>query len=513
MRNTAAHPSRIGILVVAYNAASTLSSTLDRIPAEFRQRITEVIILDDASRDDTSLHSKDWAQRPDSPATVVIRHTKNLGYGGNQKVAYRLAIERNLDIVVLLHGDGQYAPECLPQMVAPLESGECDAVFGSRMMERGAAKQGGMPLYKRLGNRVLSGMENRLLSTRLTEFHSGYRAYSVRALREIPFEHNHDGFDFDTQIIVQLLHAGKRIVEIPIPTYYGDEICYVNGIRYAKDVIADVIEYRMAAKGFGTVDWVPKPDEYAFKEGDGSSHAILLEMLGGLPPSRVLDLGCSGGLLAEQVRGQGHHVTGVDYREAPGVRDRTDEFVLADLEKGIPAEVGGGYDVVIAGDVIEHLSKPGRALLQVRHLLRPGGQVLLSVPNFGHWYPRVRTAVGSFGYDRRGILDETHLHFFTRSSLRRLVRNCGFDVLEEQCTGLPLGSISEADGRRLHAIRRIDRGLVGLRPTLFGYQFIQRLTPHAEEAVVVFDGSVGDRLCDLDQPQRDEVDGPPMARK
>src|SRR3954471_14061405 len=112
MRNTAAHPSRIGILVVAYNAASTLSSTLDRIPAEFRQRITEVIILDDASRDDTSLHSKDWAQRPDSPATVVIRHTKNLGYGGNQKVAYRLAIERNLDIVVLLHGDGQYAPEC-----------------------------------------------------------------------------------------------------------------------------------------------------------------------------------------------------------------------------------------------------------------------------------------------------------------------------------------------------------------------------------------------------------------
>jgi SAM-dependent methyltransferase len=227
----------------------------------------------------------------------------------------------------------------------------------------------------------------------------------------------------------------------------------------------------------------------------------------------VLDLGCSGGLLAEQVRGQGHHVTGVDYREAPGVRDRTDEFVLADLEKGIPAEVGGGYDVVIAGDVIEHLSKPGRALLQMRHLLRPGGQVLLSVPNFGHWYPRVRTAVGSFGYDRRGILDETHLHFFTRSSLRRLVRNCGFDVLEEQCTGLPLGSISEADGRRLHAIRRIDRGLVGLRPTLFGYQFIQRLTPHAEEAVVVFDGSVGDRLCDLDQPQRDEVDGPPMARK
>jgi hypothetical protein len=159
------------------------------------------------------------------------------------------------------------------------------------MMIRGAARRGGMPVYKWLGNQILTRLENRLLGTDLTEFHSGYRAYSVRALREIPFEHNTDDFDFDTQIIIRLVHAGKRIIEIPIPTYYGDEICYVNGIRYAKDVIKDVLEYRLAAKGFGTTTWVPSPDEYAFKDGDGTSHSVMLSMLSGLPACRVLDLG------------------------------------------------------------------------------------------------------------------------------------------------------------------------------------------------------------------------------
>jgi glycosyltransferase involved in cell wall biosynthesis len=476
---------RIGILVVAYNAATTLSSTLDRIPMEFRDRIAEVIVLDDASHDDTVQYGQSWAERHDTPQTLVIRHTKNLGYGGNQKAAYNLAIERGLDIVVLLHGDGQYAPELLPEMVDPLVRGECDAVFGSRMMTRGAARRGGMPLYKRLGNGILTRIENLALNTRLTEFHSGYRAYSVRALKDIPFQHNTDDFDFDTQIIIQLVHAGKRIVEIPIPTYYGDEICYVNGMSYARNVVRDVIEYRLASKGFGTLDWVPSPDEYAFKEGDGSSHAMIMEMLAGRESLKVLDIGCSGGLLAERIRAAGHHVTGVDYLEIPGVRQRTDAFHRADLSQGIPGEVGTGYDVVIAGDIIEHLPRPAQTMRQMLRVLRPGGEVLLSVPNFGHWYPRARVTLGLFGYDRRGILDDTHLRFFTRSTLRRLVRATGYDILEERVTGLPLGVVSEADGRRLRVLRRIDGGLVRTRPTLFGYQFILRLTPHAEETLVV----------------------------
>ena len=470
---------RVGILVVAYNAESTLAATLDRVPADFRERIAEVIVLDDASHDDTFAHGKAWAERQDTPPTLVVRHTKNLGYGGNQKAAYKLAIERGLDIVVLLHGDGQYAPEMLPEMVAPLERGECDAVMGSRMMEKGAARRGGMPLYKLIGNRILTRAENAMLGTRLTEFHSGYRAYSTSALRDIPLKNNTDDFDFDTQIIVQLLDAGKRILEIPIPTYYGDEICYVNGMRYAKDVIKDVLEYRLVTMGFGTSEWVPKPEDYVFKDGDESSHAVILDMISGIPECRILDLGCSGGLFAAHARAIGHHVTGVDCLEVPGVRERTDHFVQANLEEGIPALAGDGFDIIVAADVIEHLARPGEVLRDMCRVLRPGGQVLLSVPNFAHWYPRIRVAAGLFGYDRRGILDETHLRFFTRATLRRLVCASGFDVLEEQATGLPLRAISKSDGQKPRIARKIDKALVRARPTLFGYQYILRLTPHA----------------------------------
>ncbi len=478
--------ARIGILIVAYNASSTLSATLDRIPVDFRDQIDEIIVLDDASHDDTFEHGRSWAVRTGTPRTTVVRHTKNLGYGGNQKAAYQLAIERGLDIVVLLHGDGQYAPEMLPEMVEPLLRGECDAVMGSRMMVKGEARRGRMPLYKRVGNRILTGIENGLLGTKLTEFHSGYRAYSVRALREIPFEHNTDGFDFDTQIIIQLVHAGKRIVEIPIPTYYGDEICYVNGMRYAKDVLKDVVVYRLSAKGFGTASWVRSPLEYALKEGDGTSHSIMMEMLRWRSGSKILDLGCSGGVLASHIRAAGHYVTGVDSLEIPGVRDNVDEFHQADLSQGIPIEVGSGYDVVLAGDVIEHLPRPKETLQEILRVLRPGGELLLSVPNFGHWYPRGRVVLGLFGYDRRGILDDTHLRFFTRSSLRRLVRNAGFDIVEERATGLPLGLVtSPTDGRKLGVVRGVDHALVRARPTLFGYQFVLRLVPHAEDALVV----------------------------
>jgi SAM-dependent methyltransferase len=445
---------------------------------DFRNQIAEVLILDDASHDDTFSVGRSWAARADTPPTLVVRHTKNLGYGGNQKAGYALAMERGLDIVVMLHGDGQYAPELLPEMVAPLVRGECDAVFGSRMMRKGSARRGGMPYYKRIGNQILTWFENRTIGTGLTEFHSGYRAYRVNALRDIPLRNNTDDFDFDTQIIIQLAEAGKKIVEIPIPTHYGDEICRVDGLRYAKDVVKDVVESRLAHKGFGTTGWLPTPE---FSEDDGAVHAVLSRMLKNEPAAKILDLGCSDGLLTERVRAAGHHVTGVDLLELPGVRERTDDFYQADLSRGIPPEAGVGYDVVIAADLIERLPRPAETLREILRVLRPGGQLLLSVPNFGHWYPRVRVALGLFGYDRRGVLDQTHLRFFTRSSLRRFVRGRGFDILGQTYTGLPL--VSSSVGTRM--LRKIDNWLAHAWPTFFGYQLILRLTPHAENSLVV----------------------------
>jgi SAM-dependent methyltransferase len=471
---------RIGILVVAYNAASTLARVLDRIPADFRSRISDVLVQDDHSQDSTYLVGLGYQQVATDLPLTVIRHDRNLGYGGNQKAGYRWAIDNGLDIVVLLHGDGQYAPEFLPEIVAPLERDECDAVFGSRMMEPGSARKGGMPLYKYVGNRILTRFENAVVGTDLSEWHSGYRAYSVAALKDIPFEDNADGFHFDTQVIIQLHEAGKRIVELPIPTYYGDEICHVNGMGYAKDVAGDVLRYRLHKLGFGTGETAFASNEaYELKTGADTSHQRLLSWLRHRPPSRVLDLGCSDGSLAALLREHGHSVTGVDVVELGDVRSRVDRFVEADLDAGLPASVGDGYDVVLAADVLEHVRRPERILADVAQALAPGGSLVTSVPNFGHWYPRARVVLGKFDYDRRGILDRDHVRFFTRDSFERLVSGSGWRVRRREAVGPPLELVDRdgGSGGVTSTIQKIDNVGVALRPTLFAYQFLYELEP------------------------------------
>jgi 2-polyprenyl-3-methyl-5-hydroxy-6-metoxy-1,4-benzoquinol methylase len=479
-------------LVVAYNAAATLAKVLDRVPKAFRPRISQVFVCDDASEDSTYLVGLGYKQLTEDLPLTVIRHGRTLGYGGNQKAGYRLAIEQDLDIIVLLHGNGEYAPECLEEMTAPLERGECDAVMGSRMMVKGAARRGGMPRYKYVGNKILTGFENRLLGTHMSEFHSGYRAYSVEALASIPFERNSNDFAFDTEILLQLLHAGKRVVEVPIPTYYGDEIRYVNGVKYATKVSMDVARYWGAKRGLLSDSLVEMGPEYELKEGEGGSHAVIQRWLARTPPSRVLDLGCAGGLLAERVRGFGHRVTGVDWRELPGLRERVDHFVEADLDQGLPREIldGGEYDVVIAADVLEHLRAPERLLDQIRSVLSPRGTLIVSVPNIGHWYSRGRIALGLFDYDQRGILDSTHVRFFTQRSLLRRLRNAGFSVLRQEATGLPFEVLTRADRPIARAARAMDRVAVGLRPTMFAYQFVCQCTPSPEPSASVRTGDL-----------------------
>jgi glycosyltransferase involved in cell wall biosynthesis len=237
---------KIGVLIVAYNAQQTLTLVLDRIPVDFIKQIDAILVCDDASTDDTHKVGLSYQSKSQLPLTIV-RHEINLGYGGNQKTGYQWALENNLDLVVLLHGDGQYAPEYLPQMVEPIVSGRADVVFGSRMITQGGARQGGMPLYKFVGNKILTTLQNRLAKVSLTEWHSGYRAYSVTSLRKINFLKNSDYFDFDSQIILQMIGARQRIVEIEIPTFYGDEISRVNGIKYGIKILIHTLKFRLSS--------------------------------------------------------------------------------------------------------------------------------------------------------------------------------------------------------------------------------------------------------------------------
>src|SRR5436853_613909 len=173
---------RLLIFIVAYNAETTIEKVLSRIPASLHSDDVEVLIIDDSSKDGTFVKGLRYQERNSEFKITVLRTPENQGYGGNQKLGYRYAIDNGFDIVALVHGDGQYAPEKLPALLDPLLRGEADAVFGSRMIDKCAARQGGMPLYKWIGNQILTSFQNFMLQTRLSEFHSGYRLYATSAL-------------------------------------------------------------------------------------------------------------------------------------------------------------------------------------------------------------------------------------------------------------------------------------------------------------------------------------------
>jgi glycosyltransferase involved in cell wall biosynthesis len=166
---------RLLIFIVAYNAQTTIEKVLSRIPSSLHGDNVEVLIIDDSSQDDTFGNGLRYQQQNSAFKITVLRTPENQGYGGNQKLGYRYAIDNGFDIVALVHGDGQYAPEKLPELIAPLLAEEADAVFGSRMIDKKAARKGGMPAYKWIGNQILTAFQNRMLRTALSECDSGYR--------------------------------------------------------------------------------------------------------------------------------------------------------------------------------------------------------------------------------------------------------------------------------------------------------------------------------------------------
>ncbi|HEY3447601.1 MAG TPA: glycosyltransferase family 2 protein [Myxococcales bacterium] len=230
---------RFAIYIPAYNAAKTLPKVFSRISQDVLDRVVEIFVVDNCSTDGTSEVVREWSKR--IPKLKVFRNPTNLGYGGSQKFAYRYCIEQGYDCVVMLHGDAQYAPELVAHILGPVESGEYDLVFGSRI--NGHPLAGGMPVVRYVGNRFLTTFQNLLLSQKLSEYHSGYRAYSVPALASVPFEKLSNDYHFDTEIIVLLINAGRRLGEQPIPTHYGDEENYVNVWKYGLDVMVTTFSY------------------------------------------------------------------------------------------------------------------------------------------------------------------------------------------------------------------------------------------------------------------------------
>jgi SAM-dependent methyltransferase len=336
-----------------------------------------------------------------------------------------------------------------------------------------------MPLYKYVGNKVLSTFENRVVGTDLTEWHSGYRAYSVDTLRSIPFEENSDDYDFDTGIILQCFEAGRYIVEIPIPTFYGDEISYVNGMRYAKDIVGDVLRYRAHKLGLGIPagevgEAAPSPSVV-----DGPDHRLAAWALA-RPPGRVLLLDGEDGVdrLRNSLEEAGHEVQVVK----PGSDDAVDATVLEALTAD-----GTGFDAIVATGLLERSIDPGVVLRGVAGALRPGGVVALAVPNVAHWYPRTRMAVGRFRYERDGALASRNLRFFTRQSVTEALAAAGLRPRRWEAMGVTDGV---AAGPKSQWSGRVDALGLALRPELFAATWL--VEAEAEPAVEDVPAALGE---------------------
>ncbi len=467
---------RLLIFIVAYNAQTTIGKVLSRIPRSLRGDNVEVLIIDDSSQDDTFGSGLRYQQRDSAFKITVLRTPENQGYGGNQKLGYRYAIDNGFDIVALVHGDGQYAPEKLPDLLAPLINDEADAVFGSRMIDKKAAREGGMPVYKWIGNQILTAFQNRMLRTDLSEFHSGYRLYSTAALAQLPFEKNTDDFHFDTEIIVQLVMKKLRIAELPIPTYYGDEICHVNGLKYARDVFKTMLKARCHEMNLlfdRKFDVVPPEENYDLKLGYPSSHTAAIDAA--RPGNRLLDIGCGQGYVARELAAKGCHVTGMD-QYIPGASEENAgiDFIRWNLDRPeFPVNVSR-FDQIMMLDIIEHLKEPEKFMDELRFAAeckRP--EVVITTANIGFFVTRLMLFFGQFNYGRKGILDATHTRLFTFRSLKALLEQSGYNILEVR--GLP-APFPKAIGNNFLSrfFLRCNESLIRLSRGFFSYQIFLR---------------------------------------
>jgi glycosyltransferase involved in cell wall biosynthesis len=475
---------KVLIFVVCYNAEAFIESVLNRIPGDIWENDrfdTEVLIIDDESADRTFDKALHYTYRNRERNITVLHNPANQGYGGNQKIGYHYAIRNQFDVVVLLHGDGQYAPEYLGHMVQPILDDEADVVFGSRMLKKFDALRGKMPLYKWVGNQILTFLQNRMLRSRLSEFHTGYRAFRVSALAAIPFMHNSNYFDFDTDIIIQLLDTGQRIKEIPVPTFYGDEISRVNGFRYGALILRTCLLSRVMRLG---IFYHPKfdyeqPDGtfYRAKFGYPSSHQFAVNRV--RPRSTVLDIGCGPGFMAQALARMHARVISLDKVIHPETARTSFQAIAANVEDYDFADALEHVDTILLLDILEHVRVPEALLQRIRERYsRCSPHVIVTTGNIAFFTARLGLLLGQFNYGKTGILDLDHTRLFTFSSMRRMLIDNGYDILEERGIPAPF-PLAVGDGFLAHFLIAVNSGLILLSRGVFSYQmaFVVRPRP------------------------------------
>jgi len=464
---------RIALFVFDCADRASLERTVERIPEPVAAWLDETVIIQDRSAAEERPVSRDWLAARGHPIRVH-RLPRDAGFGGARKAAFEHALARGVDHVVFMRGDGLHPPEALPALLRPVFEDPDQMVFAYRLFELPKGPGGWKLVPNRIAHELSTGFQNRLLGLRLSDYHSGYRVYAMRRIERIPYQLNDDDHAFDMQLVIQCRALGTPVTEVavgPLWREYGTNRAGLLEVIRACRCAFDYRLHQLHVLRLGNY-FVDEEVRYTFKQSETGSHMQIVNAVA--DGSRVLDLGCSQGLLARPLREKQVRVTGVDITPPGDFADHLEAYFQRDLDAPFELPFGRDFDYVIISDVIEHLRHRTQLLRRARTFLKEGGRLIISTPNVALWFYRLSLFVGRFEYGPRGVLDETHVHLFTRATFRREVERAGFYVLRERVTALPFEIVFESTGRSrlVRSASRWYHALARSWPTMFAYQHI-----------------------------------------
>jgi 2-polyprenyl-3-methyl-5-hydroxy-6-metoxy-1,4-benzoquinol methylase len=436
------------LVVLAGDAGGdAIARLLGRVPRRFLALAAEIAVLSTGREDEPA---------PAPVAALGIAklrwraNPRRYGHGGSRKIAFEYALEHAFEHVLVLDAESGDAIERVAELWAPLVIDGADVVIGS-------------PSGASFSRAINAFALNRILGLRLAGFGASTRAYACEVLRRVPFQLNADDRRFETQILIQCRALGARVREVRLPP------ADTRGGSLSSAIAYRLHQLHVHRDGAFLVD---HGVHYTLKQSPHGSH---MQILGAIRPgSRVLDLGCSQGLLARALVAKNVRIVGVDLAPPESVSRDLEAYHRRDLEEPLDIPEERAFDYVVVSDVIEHVKAREQLLRSARRYLKPDGRLLISTPNIAIWFYRLSLLVGRFEYGPRGVLDDTHVHLYTRATFRREVERGGFRILSERVTALPFEVVFESTGqsRSVAALSHAYYGCARLYPKMFAYQFL-----------------------------------------
>ena len=451
-----------------------VSRAIECVSSAVAARLSEVLVVHERSVAWPA--ADEWALAKSSAVPIKFhRNPRDYDYGDARKAAFEYVLAQEFEHVVCVRAGERHPVELLGDLLEAKDAYPKDLIIASRPRSavpgEGDSRPGSATTRDR---RIGTRLHERILKLGMTDYQSSLRIYPTAALRSLPFQLNADDRTFETELLIQCRGLGVGIREVPLARAWNewdDAGTRRHGIR--RSALA-AFGYRLhqlhvTRRGQYMID---HGIQYTLKHSSTGSHMQIVNAIAS--DARVLDLGCSQGLLARPLLEKSVRVTGVDVRPPGNLATELSEYFQRDLEEPCELPVGRVFDYVVVADVIEHVKNRTQLIRSARRYLKEGGRLIISTGNIALWFYRLSLLAGRFEYGPRGILDRTHVHLYTRDTFRREVERAGFHVLDEKVTSLPFEVVFESTGRSVWVQRLTGfyHWMARVWPEMFAYQFI-----------------------------------------